>query len=151
MIIGHVLIVCRINALILPNFTLQKAQASFPLNSTVSLHWTHSGVTWCDQFLIGILSFTKVFVLHQGGIPQRLDTQRWNSSGSDSAEMTMWTLVWQRYDGSWQCCDGGCQLPLLWQWWAHRCHTNVNIAVAVLSAVDTAVTALSVGHQPLLH
>ena len=35
--------------------------------------------------------------------------QRCNSSGSDSAEITMCLLVWQR-----------CQLPLLLQWCAHR-------------------------------
>ena len=57
-------------------------------------------------------------------------SQRWQLTA-------MCSLVWQR-----------CQLPLLSQWCAHRCHTNVNIAVSwhrchsVVSA--TAVTALSV-------
>ena len=47
---------------------------------------------------------------------------------ADSAVTAMCTLVWQR-----------CQLPLISQWCAHRCHTNVNIAVSA-----TAVTALLV-------
>ena len=37
LLIGHVAIVYRIDALILPNFTLMKALASFVMNGTVSL------------------------------------------------------------------------------------------------------------------
>ena len=40
---------------------------------------------------------------------------------ADSAVREMCTLVWQR-----------CQLPLLSQWCAHRCHTNVHIAVTLI-------------------
>ena len=40
---------------------------------------------------------------------------------ADSAVTAMCTLVWQR-----------CQLPLLSQWCAHCCHTNVHIAVTLM-------------------
>ena len=40
---------------------------------------------------------------------------------ADSAVTAMCTLVWQR-----------CQLPLLSQWCAHRCHTNVHISVTLM-------------------
>ena len=40
---------------------------------------------------------------------------------ADSAVTAMCTLLWQR-----------CQLSLLSQWCAHRCHTNVNIAVTLM-------------------
>ena len=78
---------------------------------------------------------------YTGGILQRLDTdmhsavtamvrivmlqrwqwQRWNISGYDTDVTATFTLVWQRW-----------QLTLLWQWCAHRCHTNVNIAVTLM-------------------
>ena len=56
----------------------------------------------------------------------------------------MCTLVWQRY-----------QLPLLSQWCAHHCHTNVNIAITALSVVSatsvhsnvTALTATALGQH----
>ena len=53
----------------------------------------------------------------------RKQAQHCDSSGSDSTEITMWTLVWQWWQLTvlWQRC----QLPLLSQWCAHRCHTNV--------------------------
>ena len=80
---------------------------------------------------------------------------------TDSAVTAMCTLVWQR-----------CQLPLLSQWCAHRCLTNVNIAVTIMwtslsqrcqchrchsavschrcrTSVHGSVTALSL--SPLLH
>ena len=40
---------------------------------------------------------------------------------ADSAVTAMCTLVCQR-----------CQLPLFTQWCAHRCRTNVNIAVTLM-------------------
>ena len=63
--------------------------------------------------------------------------QSCDSSGSDSAEVTMCTLVWQRWQLTvlWQRC----QFPLLSPWCPHRCHSNMNIAVTALT-VDTAVT-----------
>ena len=74
---------------------------------------------------------------------QRKRAQRCDSSGSDSAEVTMCTLVWQRRQLT--VLRQRCHLPLLSQWCKHRCHTtcNVNIAVTALS-VETAVTTLSV-------
>ena len=81
--------------------------------------------------------------IHRGNptVVRHRCSQRCDSSGSDSAEITMYTLVWQRWQLTvlWQRC----QLPLLSQWCTHRCHTNVNIAVIALS-VNTAVTALPV-------
>ena len=61
--------------------------------------------------------------------------QRWNSSGSDSVEITMCILPWQRLQLTvlWQRW----QLPLLSQWCLHRCHTNVNIAVTSAVSVTT--------------
>ena len=70
----------------------------------------------------------------------RLQWHRWDGSGSDSAKITMCTLVWQRWQLTvlWQRC-------LLWlvtllQWCAHRSDTNVNTAVTEVSVV-TAITA----------
>ena len=70
-------------------------------------------------------------------VAAKTNRQRCDSSGSDSAEITMCTLVWQL----WQLTvlRQRCQLPLLSQWCAHCHHTNVNIAVTLLSVV-TAVT-----------
>ena len=70
---------------------------------------------------------------------QRKQAQLCDSSGSDSAEIMMCTLVWQR----WQLTvlQQRCQLPLhvLSQWCEHRSHTNVKIHFTALS-VDTSVT-----------
>ena len=70
-----------------------------------------------------------------------LFSTRCDSSGSDSAEITMCTLVWQRWRLTvlWQHY----QFSLLSQWCAHHCHTNMNIAVIELSA-DITVRGLQV-------
>ena len=78
---------------------------------------------------------------------QRKRAQRCDSSGSDSAEITICTLVWQW----WQLTmlRQRCQLPLLSQWCAHRCHTNVNIAVTALSVVTAVTLVCTVYVTPL--
>ena len=65
---------------------------------------------------------------------QRWQWQRWDSSGNDNAEMTMCSLVWQRWQLTvlWQRCPVGTTFS------AHRCHTNVNISVTALSVVTPA-------------
>ena len=94
-------------------------------------------------FCAGFLSFCIQEESHSGQTPmctalwQRKRAERSDGSGSDSAEITMCALVWQRWPLT--VLRQRCQLPLLSQWCAHRCHTNVNIAVTALS-VDTAVT-----------
>ena len=51
---------------------------------------------------------------------------------ADTAVTAMCTLVWQR-----------CQLPLLSQWCAHCCHTNVHIAVTLMWTLLSVVTAVT--------
>ena len=85
LLIGQVLIVYRIDALTLPNFTLIKAPSQF--------RYDWHCVAWCDQFLIGISSFTKVFVtkfiFYTGGIPQRLYTDL-HSVGTEKTSAALW-------------------------------------------------------------
>ena len=66
---------------------------------------------------------------------QHWQWQRRNNSGSDSADITMYTLIWQWWQLTmlWQCC----RLSLLSQSCAHHCHTNVKIAVTAPSVVTT--------------
>ena len=73
---------------------------------------------------------------------QRKRAQRCDSSGSDSAEVTMCTLVWQRWQLTvmWQRY----QLLLLSQWCEHRCHSAVSCHRCLSAASATVVTPLSV-------
>ena len=111
---------------------------------------------------------------------------------ADTVVWAMFTLVWERWQltvlwqrwkltalsqrwkltALWQRCVQRCQLPLLSQSCAHRCHTNMHIAVTLMwtplslrcqchrlhsvvschrchSSVHSSVTALSL--SPLLH
>ena len=78
---------------------------------------------------------------------QRKRAQRCDSSGSERAEITIDTL-WQR----WQLTvlRPRCQLPLLSQWCAHRCYTNVDIPVTPLS-VATAVKLVCTAMLQCIH
>ena len=71
---------------------------------------------------------------------------RCDSSGSYSADITMRTLVWQR----WQLTvlRQRCQLPLLSQWYVHRCYTDMNIVVTALSVVTVFTLVCTVILQP---
>ena len=91
--------------------------------------WQHCNTTVHTSVAVGATdsAVTAVVML------QRWQWHRWNSSGSESAETTMCTVVWQR-----------CQWPLLSQWCAHRCQTNVSIAVSCDCCHSTVISTVAV-------
>ena len=115
----------------------------YSVDRDVGLHERNSRAVrhWCAQRSDSENEHSAVTVMVLIIMLQRWQWRCWDSSGNGSVEITMCTLVWQRWHliVLWQRF----QLPLLSQWLAHHCYTNMDIAVTALSVV-TAVRVLSV-------